>query len=50
MKTQEEARATAIVLFNGNYLMRRGNGYYVYIEKLNDELLSRRGLEYAASR
>lgn len=46
---QEESRELARTLFNFNFLEYRGQGFYMYTENLENELISRKGLEYCAS-
>ena len=46
---QEQARTEAQRLFNRNLLFNRGQGFWLYIENIENELVSRKGLEHCAS-
>jgi len=47
---QLDARTQAEKLFDRNFLTYRGQGFFWYLENLEDELISRKGLEYCASK
>lgn len=49
MNQQEQARQEASRIFDKRFLFPRGNGFYLYIEDLGFEQISRKGLEYCAS-